>query len=263
MIGYAFSDFGYLEVQGEDRLSFLQNLLTQDVKVLDQQPYTWAALLTPKSKLIAWMKMVVMDQSIQLWMPNQQLTQTFDTLERYIITEDVTLQTHTQAWHAYLWQEPTQLPASTLALPSQDFTDPTWCLLGHEPLPFLKQMASTVFDAKRAQSGYPLWQVDFEDPLPLEIPFMHRGFSFSKGCYVGQETIARLHGRGMNVGKSLVGFRSSKEFKAGQALSTKVDPSLAWVTSGGMLEEGFYGLAWIKRKALDHGWADEDIDLLN
>ena len=59
----------------------------------------------------------------------------------------------------------------------------------------------------RVESGYPLWGVDFDDShLPQEIRRDELAISFTKGCYLGQETIARLDALG-HVNRHLAGVR--------------------------------------------------------
>jgi len=49
----------------------------------------------------------------------------------------------------------------------------------------------------RVQAGIPLYGVDInESTIPQEADLNHRLVSFTKGCYVGQETVARLYYRG-------------------------------------------------------------------
>lgn len=64
--------------------------------------------------------------------------------------------------------------------------------LGARPAP------REVFDVARIEAGFPEWGVDMnEDTLPQEANFDELGaISYSKGCYIGQEVVARIHFRG-------------------------------------------------------------------
>jgi folate-binding protein YgfZ len=62
----------------------------------------------------------------------------------------------------------------------------------------------------RVEAGIPLFGVDFgEDNLPQEIGRDRKGISFTKGCYLGQETVARIDALG-HVNQQLVGVRFSE-----------------------------------------------------
>lgn len=64
-----------------------------------------------------------------------------------------------------------------------------------------------VFNATRIEGGRPLFGVDFDDTiLPAETSQLDRAVSFTKGCYPGQEVVARMHAR-KQVAKKIVGLR--------------------------------------------------------
>jgi aminomethyltransferase len=67
-----------------------------------------------------------------------------------------------------------------------------------------------VFNTTRIEAGRPLFAIDFDDTiLPAETGLLSRAVSFTKGCYLGQEIVARMHARGQ-AAKQLVGFRMSE-----------------------------------------------------
>src|SRR5690606_22235947 len=65
-------------------------------------------------------------------------------------------------------------------------------------------VAAETFHALRVAAGYPWYATDFDDShLPQEVNREPETISFTKGCYLGQETIARLDALGQ-VQKKLV-----------------------------------------------------------
>ena len=71
----------------------------------------------------------------------------------------------------------------------------------------------------RVESGRPRYGVDVDDgTIPQEAGLNERAVSFSKGCYVGQETVARLHWRG-KPNRHLRGLRLSSVVPVGSSLS--------------------------------------------
>lgn len=107
------------------------------------------------------------------------------------------------------------------------------------------------FEQERIKLGFPLYAIDYQDPIPLEVPFMHQAISYTKGCYVGQETIARLYSRGMNVNKKLVQISSNNPFQKGDLLYYFED-EVGEVTSAIQNDGVTNGLGWLKRKGFDH-----------
>ena len=67
--------------------------------------------------------------------------------------------------------------------------------------------APEAFAAARIEAGFPLFGVDFnEENLPQEVGRDVQAISFTKGCYLGQETVARIDALG-HVNQRLVGVR--------------------------------------------------------
>ena len=73
--------------------------------------------------------------------------------------------------------------------------------------PGLRQVGWAAFNAVRIEAGKPMFGIDFDSTvLPGETGLLERAVSFNKGCYVGQEIVARMHSRGQ-VARQLVGIR--------------------------------------------------------
>lgn len=71
----------------------------------------------------------------------------------------------------------------------------------------LRPVGWAMFNACRVEAGRPLYGIDFTDAsLPAETGQFERAVSVTKGCYLGQEIVARMHARGQ-VAKLLVGLR--------------------------------------------------------
>src|SRR5439155_18400736 len=73
-------------------------------------------------------------------------------------------------------------------------------------------------EALRVESGRPRYGVDLDDSvIPQEAGLNERAVSFTKGCYVGQETVARLHYKG-KPNRHLRGLRLAAPAAHGDAL---------------------------------------------
>ena len=81
--------------------------------------------------------------------------------------------------------------------------------LGAEPV------SEEAVECLRIESGRPRLGYDMDaDTMPQEAGINERAVSFTKGCYVGQETVARLHYRG-KPNRHLRGLRLSEPASAG------------------------------------------------
>ena len=75
----------------------------------------------------------------------------------------------------------------------------------------LRQVGWAAFNAARIEAGRPMYGIDFDDSVvPAETGLMKRAVSFAKGCYLGQEIVARMHARGQ-FARQLVGLRMESE----------------------------------------------------
>jgi folate-binding protein YgfZ len=71
----------------------------------------------------------------------------------------------------------------------------------------LRPAGWAAFNATRIEGGRPIFGIDFDDTiLPAETGQLARAVSFTKGCYPGQEIVARMHAR-QQVAKQMVGIR--------------------------------------------------------
>ena len=103
----------------------------------------------------------------------------------------------------------------------------------------------------RIESGRPRYGVDLDETvIPQEAGLNERAVSFTKGCYVGQETIARLHYRG-RPNRRLCQLKLSGEAEVGAKLHTD-EREVGTLTSVALSpEKGLIGLALVRREAAD------------
>ncbi len=197
------TDRGVLAITGADRLSFLSNLVSNNL----EPPASYAALLTPQGKYL--FDFFVLPQPDALWLEVEaaRLPELQDRLTRYRLRADVQFAdlTSSLAVLAFLPGPPVCLNGNSFS-----FADPRLPQLGsraivkHAELPsLLAQLQSEGaarfdYNHHRITLGIAEGPDDLqpEQSYILECNFeaLH-GVSFAKGCYVGQETTARMHHR--------------------------------------------------------------------
>ena len=116
---------------------------------------------------------------------------------------------------AIVWRDdPTGAPGFHVIVPTESATTVWRELLtrfgtsehlGKRPL---RPIGWAAFNATRIEAGRPLFGIDFDDSiLPAETgPLFSRAVSLTKGCYLGQEIVARMHAR-QQVAKQIVGLK--------------------------------------------------------
>jgi len=148
---------------------------------------------------------------------------------------------------------------------------------GGDPKRSLKPIGWAAFNACRIEAGRPLFGIDFElaDPprrgpkpseevvqkmrgiLPAETGLLDRAVSFTKGCYLGQEVVARMHARG-GLARKLVGLRVEGGYLpiAGEPVLNADHQPIGAITSSTMsplLSDAAIALALVKKPFFELG----------
>jgi folate-binding protein YgfZ len=131
--------------------------------------------------------------------------------------------------------------------------------IGKRPL---RPIGWAAFNATRIEAGRPIFGIDFDDTvLPAETgPLrMQRAVSFTKGCYPGQEIVARMHARSQTA-RQIVGFRMDDDFLpiAGAQIFDDQSNVVGAVTSSTIspvLSGAAIGLGMVKRSHVAPGSA--------
>lgn len=234
------ADRGFVRVEGADRVSFLQALLTNDLAVLTPERGVYAAYLTPQGRMISDMRVYDRPEGILLDVPAPVAAALAAKLDALIFSEDVRVTDASPEWAvitivgrnaATLLEAAAGLDAGTLAgLPTLGVAeaDRSWIVrtddAGGEIFDVFIDTASRTFvisrleaagirpisrdlvDVFRIEAGRPAFGTDMDEhTIPLEAGLLDRAISLTKGCYVGQEVIVRVLHRGAGrVAKRLV-----------------------------------------------------------
>ncbi len=259
-----------LEVSGKDRNKFLHNLLSQHVDEQSVGERRWSTLLNSKGRLIGFFQVWKLAEKFLLLVHEAQKAEVFKTLETYWITEDLQFKwledlqvistfvlSKEKLLEGYAYQTNKIVEENILRCLVDDYFIPSvQMLVTNEQKKTVTssavEISKNLYECIRIQSAFPLPVEDYNDPIPLEIPFMHRAISFTKGCYVGQETIARLHARGLNVSKKLLSFSALADVDVSLQDQVMLEQTeVGKVTSIGYspTTQEKIGLAWIHRNA--------------
>jgi folate-binding protein YgfZ len=116
------------------------------------------------------------------------------------------------------------------------------------------------FNATRIEAGRPIFGIDFDDTvLPAETAQQDRAVSFTKGCYLGQEIVARMQSRGQ-IARMIVGVRMSDDAlpMAASPVYDEQQNQVGVVTSSTMspvLSNSAICLAMVKKQFAEAGTA--------
>jgi folate-binding protein YgfZ len=189
-------DRGVIELCGEDRTTFLQGLVSNDVAQASSGRAVWAALLTPQGKWLADFFILADGERLLLDCERGQLPMLMQRLSRYRLRSKVALR-DAEEFHVYVaWDGP--LTEHALAAPDPRLAEAGMRLLSTEPLP--TTALEVDWDRHRLALGLPDGSRDLEaeKTVLLEAGFDElNGISWTKGCYMGQELTARTKYRGL------------------------------------------------------------------
>lgn len=199
-----------LRVWGPDANSYLQGQFTQDLRLkIGESAYgLW---LDVKGKVLA-------DSQVLKRAENEYLVVSFSCpaavlrarLEAYLIADEVEIEDQSSAWEGILlWGEGTPTlatPQSVLAWPSRraGATSRQWLVRAGESeslIAELKKSATAsnqaIAERERLRAGWPVVPADIGPrDLPSEGGLDEIAISYTKGCYLGQEVMARLKNLG-------------------------------------------------------------------
>jgi tRNA-modifying protein YgfZ len=258
------SDRGKLALTGPQAKALLGGLVSNDVEALEPGHGCYAALLTPKGKMLADLR--VLDTDSELWLDTERVTlqALFDAIRRGAIGWDAELHKRTlQQGLLSLVGPQSREAAEAHELPAEEHANRPGEIGGAAVLLIATDRGVDVVSAAgdtervraallaagavevgeadaevvRVESGRPRYGIDLDDSvIPQEAGLNERAVSFTKGCYIGQETVARLHWRG-KPNRHLRGLRLTAPAEPGAPLrlgdrevgalgSTAVSPTL-------------------------------------
>jgi folate-binding protein YgfZ len=228
---------GKLRLIGAEAAEFLQGQVTNDVEALQAGDGCYAALLNHKGKVQADMR--VLRGEDWIWLDTEPGTQALleRTVRTFGIGRDVRAEDVTDEQAILSLVGPEARRALDAEPPADEHSfvhgehglyvttdagvdvicaaadaDAVRVALGVEPA------SEEAAECLRIESGRPRFGLDFDvDTIPEEAGLNERAVSFTKGCYVGQETVARLHYKG-KPNRHLRGLRLSEPAESGQAL---------------------------------------------
>jgi folate-binding protein YgfZ len=270
------SERGKLALTGREARSFLQGQVTNDVERLVDGEGCYAAFLTPKGKMLGDLRVLATDDELLLDTERIALQALFNMIRRFSIGYEVELHKRTleHGLLSLIGPDADRIAAAR-ELPASEHSHRPISLDGIEArairtdggVDLLCLAAETetlraaladrgavpvsveAAECVRIERGRPRYGVDLDETvIPQEAGLNERAVSFTKGCYVGQETVARLHYRG-KPNRHLRGLRLSAPYPPGTDLQhgDRVVGRLTSVAESPRF--GPIGLALVRREA--------------
>jgi tRNA-modifying protein YgfZ len=270
------SDRGKLALTGADAKEFLQGQVSNDVLALTPGSGCYAAFLTPKGKMLGDLRILDAGSELSLDTERVALQELFNMIRRFSLGHDVQLHKRTvEAGLVSLLGPDSDRISGAAALLAVEHAHLVVTLDGIEVRAVrtdagidliceaeqtdeltralsargVEPIADPTAECVRIERGRPRYGIDLDDSvIPQEAGLNERAVSFQKGCYVGQETVARLFYRG-KPNRQLRGVRLSDPAPVGSelVLADRVVGRLSSVAASPRFGE--IGLALVRREA--------------
>jgi len=241
------SESGKLALTGAEAKAFLNGQVSNDIEALEPGTGCYAALLTHKGKMLADLRVIDVGpptQELLLLCERSALQALFDALRRFKVGFDCELHKRTleRGLLSLIGPQATRLVGQS---PESHEHANAAGEVGGAPVLLIRtdvgvdvvcdsadtdrvrtalieagavEIDEAAADVLRVEHGRPRYGVDLDDSvIPQEAGLNERAVSFTKGCYVGQETVARLHWRG-KPNRHLRGLRLGEEVQPGTGL---------------------------------------------
>jgi folate-binding protein YgfZ len=266
------SAMGKLLLTGDEAAKFLDGQVSNDIATLAPGHGRYATLLTNKGRMLGDLRVVDTGSGLLLVTERVALQALFDQVRRGLI-----------GWRAELHKRTVELALFSLIGPDADAVAATAGLpipgpeehdvagevvrtaAGLDVLPEAERAADVraallgagavevpeaIAEIVRVEAGRPRFGIDLDGSvMPEEAGIVDRAVSFTKGCYVGQETVARLHWKG-KPNRHLRGLKLSAPVEPGATVTSTDDEAREVGTVGSAVvspRAGAIALAILRR----------------
>ena len=264
------SYLGIIELRGKDRSRFLHGMVTNDIKNLQVGRGCYALMLNPQGKILSDMRVLCLEETLLLILEPDLIEKTLSLLRKYIISEQVEATNLSSDLGVLSVQGPyAKKVVHLLNTKSDPPTSPfeNFCLsyegirihcarinrtihggydliINNERLGYvwntllengsklgLQPVGLEALDVQRLEIGTPSYGIDMdENRIPLEVD-IDEAISYTKGCYIGQEVVARATYLG-NVNRKLIGLLFSTKMPAEKGDKVFIaDKEVGWISS--------------------------------
>jgi tRNA-modifying protein YgfZ len=259
---------GLISVHGGEAIQFLDGLISNDVKSLEDGARMLAAFPNAQGRLLALVRVVRHGDRFLIETEDTTRQKIFDNLFRFTMAGDFFVEDLSETYSFIKVFDKSFIPitppftefdtkhGADYFVHSEDASD----FVGELKYFGAAEISDELFEILRIENGVPLYGVDVDENTIVPEVGIDEMISYTKGCYIGQEIIARIHFRG-HVAKSLSGIKSSElngratDLKPGQELRSKDGKNAGRVTSVTISPklQTAIGLAYVRYEYLSAG----------
>jgi folate-binding protein YgfZ len=198
-----------LSVHGPEAVAWLQGQLSQDVAGLAVGEASWSFVLAPQGKVAGWGRVVrTADDAVQVDVDAGAGPAWVARLERFKLRTkaEIDLRAEVPCVAVRGVRPEGSLPAGWPGIEGGDRLDADDAAVDEAVAAGAEVVSAEHLEALRIRAGVPRWGSELDDdtiPATVGQWVIDASVSFTKGCYTGQELVARIDSRGGNVPRHL------------------------------------------------------------
>lgn len=196
---------GGFELLGPDRHRFLHNYVTCDVKGLAPGSSAFGFFTSPQGRILSDAILLAGEERLQVEVDRDQVEPLMAHLKKYILVDRVEIRPLEGLTPVAVIGPRVEEVLGDLAIQGRSLMGaPAWTVWAPDPEALAERLVqaggtrvgSEALDVLRVEAGIPRFGQDYgPDNFPQETG-IEEAVSYTKGCYLGQEVVARIHYRG-------------------------------------------------------------------
>jgi tRNA-modifying protein YgfZ len=201
--GYKKLPRGLFSVSGKESVQFLNGLITNDVKALEDNAMMIAAFPNAQGRLLAVVRVQRIGDKFLIETEEATREKVFNNIFRFTFAGDFFVEDLSEKYSYF------SIPNSIFQIPNSDAVyfgnDVFVPLESSVDFSDCVEISDDLYEVLRIENGVPLYGVDMDETTIVPEIGLPDVISYKKGCYIGQEIIARIYFRG-HIAKQLQGL---------------------------------------------------------
>ena len=259
-IGFYKQRRGLIEVSGGEAVQFLDGLITNDMKTLEDGEQMFAAFPNPKGRMLAVVGVLRNGDKYLFETEEATYQKVYENLFRFTFAGEFFVEDLTEKFESYrFFGNSDELDFENIEIIKIGEN----CFVSDEEFKtdiaekgFI-EIFGDLYETLRIENGIAKYGVDMDEETVVPEVGLEDLISYNKGCYIGQEVIARIHFRG-KVAKELKGLifeDESPQIKPKDDIKSLEEKNAGFITSitySPKLEKTI-ALAYIRNAFLEEG----------
>lgn len=273
---YYFKNAGIINAGGKDLTDFLNRMSTNDLRIFPEGEFRKTVLTTDKGRIIDLIGIINLSKNKIIITSCNNQDRVISHLNKYIISDDVTLEKSAEEFLEMIifTDNPEAVSSEILEtgikknkaaetqfsgfIFTDDFRLNTLNILMkkqdkdkfREKFENYTELSFPEYERIRIEAGIPEGMKELNEQInPLECG-LEEYVSYKKGCYIGQEVIARLDSQGKRP-KVMVRINSNSPIEEGSIIKDENEKEAGFISSVTQNDNRYYALGFIRNTELD------------